>query len=824
MPDESKRPPDAQPAEDGMTPTAPPIASHQQQPERWPAWYFALSDALTAARAPLITAILYFLCVALPDQSAEAARIMLGWSWYLALPGVLLWFSLSLYLAVSLASLAKRALGINGDGAAPLAQKLLVLALFSVPFLAGFLALQPLETIAGWRQVTAMFEAPSLRPWSGGFAGGAAQLQPRRWILIFALSLFGAFSLAIIIPLLRAWLAALWDLVRAKRRTGPVPAPAKAREESLFDIAWLASGSRAEPLTFVAAGLFLLWLAVMGVLEYGWGMHAEIPTLLFLPLWAMVICAGLILMVRLSEKRHVPVLMPGLLIVLLWSCADVSDNHEIRHARLPAGTAAAPMPLEDAFRDWLKAREPEVALWAAAGRRFPALLVAAEGGGARAAYFTALVLEELRARCPRLLRHTFLMAGVSGGSVGAALVAASAHAAALPPLPGEPEPEPLGCEVASIGGPRTIAFGANAEATLALDADLLSPLVRGTLIPDLAARLFPADLMRPLPEGVLRRAWDDWIRRPFTDLTDRSRFLERALDRAWRGQTGRSLESLSFRSVWHGPWGEVPALMLLATDVATGRRLAVSHLAMPGAAATAASGNCAPPLAADASPVEIARMRSLGEEVPGVDLPLSTAALLSARFTLLSPAGTLPCPGPRRRLVDGGYFENSGLTTMLDVVDGLRDLAGERGIALVILRIENSRATTNADTVAGAEQPNPSGALAELASPVRTLLATREARGEQARAAVGRAVTQSRLTCATTSPCVAIEEVVFALAPGCVPIPLGWSLSDGARQEMQEQLLGLPPSSGELCAQLGAPGRAQNRLAMDRVFRLLERP
>ena len=48
------------------------------------------------------------------------------------------------------------------------------------------------------------------------------------------------------------------------------------------------------------------------------------------------------------------------------------------------------------------------------------------------------------------------------------------------------------------------------------------------------------------------------------------------------------------------------------------------------------------------------------------DLRLSTAALLSARFPIISPAGVLRNDADASfgdRVVDGGYFENSGLST-----------------------------------------------------------------------------------------------------------------------------------------------------------------
>jgi hypothetical protein len=51
------------------------------------------------------------------------------------------------------------------------------------------------------------------------------------------------------------------------------------------------------------------------------------------------------------------------------------------------------------------------------------VLVAAEGGGIRAAYWTAASLANLQDEFPFLRNHVFAISGVSGGAVGAALFA-----------------------------------------------------------------------------------------------------------------------------------------------------------------------------------------------------------------------------------------------------------------------------------------------------------------------------------------------------------------------------------------------------------------
>ena len=282
------------------------------------------------------------------------------------------------------------------------------------------------------------------------------------------------------------------------------------------------------------------------------------------------------------------------------------------------------------------------------------------------------------------------------------------------------------------------------------------------------ARFVPTDVLYLLP---------DPFRQAFISWTDRARYLERALARAWQAETGREIGDMKFQRVWHGPQGDVPALMLLTTHVETGRRMAVSYFRLPG------------------GPDEPGRLSTLTELMPRADVPLTTAAVLSARFPLVTPAGTLPGVRPRNHYVDGGYFENSGLTTILDVVDVLRRASGKRDTRLVILRIENSRATANVQSAVGTPQRDPDSYFAEIVSPVRALMATRHARGDHARAAVTRVIRDAEAACASqprnsTAGCVRLEQVVFSLERSCVPIPLGWSLTENARREMRRQLLG----------------------------------
>jgi hypothetical protein len=73
-----------------------------------------------------------------------------------------------------------------------------------------------------------------------------------------------------------------------------------------------------------------------------------------------------------------------------------------------------------------------------------------------------------------------------------------------------------------------------------------------------------------------------------------------------------------------------------------------------------------------------------------MDVTLASAATNSARFPIVSPPGTLRrCEGGRcdvvDRIIDGGYFENDGITTTIDLVRALR----KEGLRPAVLHIAN---------------------------------------------------------------------------------------------------------------------------------------
>jgi hypothetical protein len=424
----------------------------------------------------------------------------------------------------------------------------------------------------------------------------------------------------------------------------------------------------------------------------------------------------------------------ALVLALLFGL--VNDNHDVRLAR-------ALSPLErvapaEHYAAW-RARHP---VPAASTIREPVVLVAASGGGIRAAYWTASALAAMES-VPGFADDLFAISAVSGGSLGAATYVALKR-----------EELDTGKPADLLGRARTV-----------LAHDFLSPVVAGLLFPDLAQRFFPIPLR--------------WA--------DRQRFLEKS----WEDALGPAPNPFtrSFTALYATSRGDrLPSLLLNATAVESGSRAIVSNLAVGGFSDT----------------VDL-----LDKGYSTQRVKLSAAAGMSARFTYVSPAGTLWRPdGSKMRVVDGGYFENSGAVTAMDVLTALR--AAKPSLLPVLILIRNDpqaqpvclRPGQTRHTIPLRSGPAGAGAnalVSEVAAPVRALLNARSARGRLAEIAAARrveaeggavvevslaAVTQARLTAAKSHA----ERV--AVRRRMIEPPLGWSLSEEVRKEMDSVLDG----------------------------------
>jgi hypothetical protein len=451
-------------------------------------------------------------------------------------------------------------------------------------------------------------------------------------------------------------------------------------------------------------------------------------------------------LVYMANHHSVPIIS----VLLAWTilCSINNDNHMVRvtaaskshgffslanpppPSALNTSSPLSLMTIDSYFKEWFE----ELAHDEPPGSEpIPVFVIAAEGGGLRAAYWTAAVLAELEdetAKSPNpFSRHVFAISGVSGGSVGAVLFDAAV------------------AQRTGISEPRTDTR--LAEMDLMLRDDFLSDTLGAGLFPDLLQRFIPAPI-----------------------VNDRAIALDRAFERAWDSAHPHDAHRLSapFHDLWLANPHKVPLLFLNSTVVETGQRAIDSPL------------DTTTPLS---DPV-FADSLSVGRLI-GTELPLSTAALLSARFTYVSPAALLDThrtDAPRWiRLVDGGYFDNSGAVTAQEIVRAIigshRRLAlanseSPRAMRLIVLHLPNQPEIPSA--IANEKQRNSSSLewMSEALAPVQTLLQTRDARGTQA---VSYLRGELQVQSLSIRPCTVN-----------VAAPLGWVLSEQVRHEMKIQL------------------------------------
>ncbi|MGC8644145.1 MAG: hypothetical protein ACP5XB_30160, partial [Isosphaeraceae bacterium] len=206
----------------------------------------------------------------------------------------------------------------------------------------------------------------------------------------------------------------------------------------------------------------------------------------------------------------------------------------------PRAKAARRLALSEHIDHWLEARRGPIQT---AADRYPVFIVSAEGGGIRAACWTAGVLCALQDSEPQFADHVLGISSVSGGSLGAATFAALVREAHLGHLD-------LARSNANGEGPL------QAYAAEVLSRDFLSPVLATMLIPDVAGCLLHLE-----------------------HFGDRASALEKAFEIAWRRAVGTNAFAEPLEALWmSSAQDHVPALFLNSTEPDTGQRIVNSHV------------------------------------------------------------------------------------------------------------------------------------------------------------------------------------------------------------------------------------------------------
>lgn len=413
------------------------------------------------------------------------------------------------------------------------------------------------------------------------------------------------------------------------------------------------------------------------------------------------------------------------------------DNHAVR-------IVAAVEPehrrttLADAVFLWMRANGCE---------RAPAecprpVIVAAAGGASRAGFFAAstighfLDFEQLRrgfsfrradaaedvVRKPRddgrfspateqalagvdLANRLFAISGVSGGAYGAAVVAAALNArnGAAPPCP---EAAPQGWFGAKVGNWRDCLEGLTS-------GDYLTATFFGLAFHD-QVQLFLQDRA-----ALLEQAWEQ----RFADIVTASGI--RAAPRTPGRLAAPFLADERSSSHW------IPFLLLNGTSTETGQRILTTDLKPVYAAPQACPTGGQPA----ECPVFNHTLDFHAIIRAGLDVALSTAASNSARFPVISPPGSIMRDGNiLDRIVDGGYFENYGAQSALELAQAMVEV--EPRLAPFVLVISNDPGSTLVweRATRGVEDPDTEdhAFLTEATGPLGAIGAVRSGRGRLA--------------------------------------------------------------------------------------------
>jgi hypothetical protein len=308
----------------------------------------------------------------------------------------------------------------------------------------------------------------------------------------------------------------------------------------------------------------------------------------------------------LLDIVRVPVLTTSLAISLVFGLLGTDHIYKVYRAD---GHAAPRSPAE-VIHAWEQTRGSTSA---------PMVIVATSGGGIRAAAWTAEVLTGLTQECevvPEESRFTsslVLLSAVSGGSEGAMYFLGSYE-------------KDGGFPLVTLGDIRQNAYHSS-----------LSSVGWGLLYPDLL-RIVPVlgSAATPLFGNSVDRGWaleKDWLRN-------------------WAGHAWTTQPTI-------GEWsddvarGARPAVIFNGTAAESGQRFLMSSTTLPPD----------PRFQRGYLP-----SISFWDAFKGLDLPVATAARLSASFAWISPMPRSSTGEPRFRVHvgDGGYYDNSGIMSAME--------------------------------------------------------------------------------------------------------------------------------------------------------------
>ena len=451
---------------------------------------------------------------------------------------------------------------------------------------------------------------------------------------------------------------------------------------------------------YMALWSFLLCFCLYVAIGFGkffqLGDPAVVPTLADLLVFLMILCWGLSAVAFILDRFRLPLLLPFLCFAIFSAHIHFTDHY--------FHMTATQMSPDISPAQVIRAGKPGSTV----------IVVAASGGGIKAAAWTARVLtgleESARADFPATPRifgdSVRLVSSVSGGSVGAMYFVSEYDQAGsgLPPDAPTLESAVAQSEASSLDD---IAWGLVYPDFLRIFIPVFGRLDRGAAL--------EAALTRELPNRKHR------LERPLAEWRD-------GVLQGWR-----------------------PAVVFNATIVESGERflLGTTDLA-PAVGRSSLRDAQFPQFAAH-------------------DISLVTAARLSATFPYVSPAARPDIPGTQIHAVDGGYTDNYGMATLLTWLDQALAADGNPVRRVLIIEIRASPPASEPPPLSWRGWPFQSYA------PISAMLNVRDAgqlpRNEEERLILTRLA-------AAQSPSIEIQDAVFEYCPTDAPLSWHLSPND----------------------------------------------
>jgi hypothetical protein len=339
---------------------------------------------------------------------------------------------------------------------------------------------------------------------------------------------------------------------------------------------------------------------------------------------------------QLAQRMRIRLFTTLLVFAILFSFSN--NNHLVRTQESSAVRVAQRPSLSAYVENWYAVKYQQWQKDSMYSDSLPVFIIAAEGGGSRAAYWTGMALQKLYQQYPEAYPYTFAISSVSGGSLGAAMY--------------------LSFRRDLVDQRDTLTL------KRMVSKDFLTSVTSALLYPELVQKVLPF---------------------PVTAF-DRARWLEDSWARVYETTLHRNTWNDSFLSLWQSSDYTLPLLFVNSTKVETGQKILVSSVRTD----TTFLKDAIDLLDVSGRDLPLKTAISLSAR-----FPLVTPGGRIRSYWM--DANSAEKDSVWGHAVDGGYFENTGLGTATELYLFLHQIALDKQLKIrpVLISIVNDDYSPN---------------------------------------------------------------------------------------------------------------------------------